>query len=763
MTPLDLLIHALRGAGAYAQAAEAAPVAILWCDPGGEFAPLLPALRTRMPNLLTMGAHDPATRTGPGLWLRATADRQVPGEAPSDAWPLGVPPVIYLPGVGREVLRGAEDCPDPLKLLVWFAVAGCFFGQPKQARDWSLRGFLAAGGSPVALDVPDDAATRAALTRAATRLSNEPVDALRGKRWDAAALDGLLVADPDADMLAWIDGALTPEADPDRFAAFAGLAAKRFGFDPRKKSRHDAAALLARREKNWAHVWHRFAQGRTGNEEVVRLLGFHEPVDLLAPPDAYPAENARREGALRTVLLAQAGRPNAEAVKAILQLEADHHWRRATVWADRGQARLAQALEHLAMLAAAPALPHHDPAALAVAYMGTGWQADDAALRAMAAVQSGEDRAAVHAALRTLHLPLLEAGAIALQTLANAGTVPFAGPAALSKPPPRAVLVFVDGLRMDLAHRLAASLRGQGATVALDWRWSGFPSVTATCKPLACPAASLLQAGSPQDLLPLWDGKPATKPVLTKAIEAAGWATQASLLPEAPLWIEARSVDKAGEANGAGLLPLLPGIMGEIAETVLALARQGRPVRIVTDHGFLLMPGGLEKADLPGQFVEPSAKARRVALLKEGAPNTYDALPWSWNPAVLLATARGARTFYANVEYAHGGVSPQECVLPVLDVTVGAVEAAPAVEVRWRRLMAKVRVKGGAGLMADIRVGAGASGPSALLKGPKELDDAGEANLGIDDAHGGAALCVVIYRAGATDEVVAMLPTQAGS
>lgn len=280
---------------------------------------------------------------------------------------------------------------------------------------------------------------------------------------------------------------------------------------------------------------------------------------------------------------------------------------------------------------------------------------------------------------------------------------------------------------------------------------------------MASPATSLLLAGSPQELLPCWDGKPAMKPVLTKAIEAAGWATQGTLLPDAPLWAEASSIDKAGEANGADLLPLLPGILGEIAETVLGLARQGRRVRIVTDHGFLLLPGGLEKADLPGHFVEPATKARRVALLKEGAPNTYDALPWSWNASVLLATARGARTFYANVEYAHGGVSPQECVLPVLDVTLGTIAVAPAVEVRWRRLMAKVRVKDGAGLMADIRVGAGTSGPSVLLKGPKLLDDAGEANLGIDDTHEGTTVCVVIYRAEAPDEVVAMLPMQAGS
>jgi hypothetical protein len=39
----------------------------------------------------------------------------------------------------------------------------------------------------------------------------------------------LLVPDLDADMLRWIDGGLTPETDPERFAAFAALAANAAG------------------------------------------------------------------------------------------------------------------------------------------------------------------------------------------------------------------------------------------------------------------------------------------------------------------------------------------------------------------------------------------------------------------------------------------------------------------------------------------------------------------------------------------------------
>ena len=99
-------------------------------------------------------------------------------------WPQDEPVIIYLPVCGRERLRGAGDCSQDLAPLVWFAVAGNFFGQPKQARDWTLRGFLAAQGSPVGLDIPEDKATREALARAASwtclpRARSTPSSALR--------------------------------------------------------------------------------------------------------------------------------------------------------------------------------------------------------------------------------------------------------------------------------------------------------------------------------------------------------------------------------------------------------------------------------------------------------------------------------------------------------------------------------------------------------------------------------------------------------
>ncbi|GGC64298.1 hypothetical protein GCM10011504_48020 [Siccirubricoccus deserti] len=758
-TPLDALVASLRDGAAYNPAAEAAPEAVVWCDAAGEFASVLPALRARVPSLLTFGDYDPATRTGPALWLRAAAARQVPGID----WPQGEPPVIYLPGHGREVLRGAEDCPADLAPLVWFAVAGTFFGQPKQARDWTLRGFLAAHGSPVRLDIPEDKATREALARAASRLFAEPVEALRGRRLTAAELDALLAPDPMGDMLRWMDGALTPDTDLGRFDAFAALATKQLGFDPRKKSPQDAAARLASKEKGWAKVWERFEQSGGGHEGVVGLLAREEPQDLLAVPDTYPAENDRREATLRSGLLALADKPSGEARQAIRHLEGDHAWRRTTVWAKRGKARLAQALAHLSAVAAAAPLPGHDPAAMAEAYAVEGWKADAAALAALDFVRGGEDREAVMAALRAVYLPWLDEGATTLQALAVNGKVTFARPEAPVPPPSkRAVLLFVDGLRMDLAHRLAALLREGGATVEAGWRWSGFPTVTATCKALVSPAAGVLSAGPPETLLPSFEGRAAAKPVLMKAIESLGWSCSDSLLADGALWQEVGRFDEEGHALGARLAERVADGIAEVADVALRLARQGRPVRIVTDHGWLLMPGGLPQAELAVGLVAPSGKANRVALLKEGAPSGYPRLPWTWDSSVLLATPTGARAFYAGTEYAHGGVSPQECVLPVLDVAAEGAAPAMTLTARWRKLMVKVHAEGGAGLMADVRLGTDTSGASALVTGPRALDDAGEANLGVDMDHEGQTVCVVIYRAEAPKDVVAKLVTKAG-
>ncbi len=327
-------------------------------------------------------------------------------------------------------------------------------------------------------------------------------------------------------------------------------------------------------------------------------------------------------------------------------------------------------------------------------------------------------------ALRAVYLPWLDEGAVALQELVRQGRVRLAGPEKIDIPD---TLLFVDGLRMDLAHELARLLEAEGTKVSLTWTWSGFPTITATCKPLVSPIAAQLRGpDTGTDAQPInAEGKPVTKPVLVKGLEDAGWETDDWLLPDGKLWMETGRFDEEGHSLGACLAGRVAGGIRDAADRAIQLVRSGRCVRIITDHGWLLMPGGLPHAALDAGLVEPQGKRSRCAMVKPAATTSYLQVPWTWNANVFIAAATGARAFFAGQEYAHGGISPQECVLPILDVSAGAViRQVSIVRAAWDGLRLRIEVADGADLRIDVLLGAETSGAS-LIKGGRVLDDKG--------------------------------------
>jgi hypothetical protein len=618
----------------------------VWCDAPGDFRPLLPMLRQTLPNLLTLGDYDPAVRQGPAIWLRAALGRAVTGLM----WDGDAPAILYLPGVARETLRAAEDCPKPLQLLAWYVVGGAVFRHPN-AKDWTLRGFLAAkaayGG--LGLEVPQDDATRLALAAAAPKLFAMQLSDLQGRHMDAAWLHVLLAPDLVEDTLAWLGGSLTRETDPARFAAFQARAKTELKLDPVRVKPVTAAARLLRRENGWDRVWDRFAQSGPGlHDKVATLLTPIEPPDLLsADPAIYAAANARREAELRTALAKLEGGTEGAARDAVVRLARDHKHRGAGPWAARGQSRLAHAVQHLAYLAASPPLPSSDAEALADAYASTGWAADDAAMHTLEAVAPrpaasienlAEDRAAVIAALRAIYAPWLQRNAETLQHLLRNGV-----PSRPAESDSDAVL-FVDGLRMDLAHRLMALLEVAGAHVDLGWRWAGFPTVTATCKPLASPAAKRFRGGEstetfePQSA----DGRRVVQTVLLNELAALGWRNEMTLIAAERCWMEAGHFDKDGHGQQSRMADHVNAGLSAVAAEALRLVQSGRRLRITTDHGWLLLPGGCPVASLPSGLTE--TRWLRCAVVKEGATASATQLPWTWNPSVHVATAPSTHT-----------------------------------------------------------------------------------------------------------------------
>ena len=136
---------------------------------------------------------------------------------------------------------------------------------------------------------------------------------------------------------------------------------------------------------------------------------------------------------------------------------------------------------------------------MASAYSDTGWKADWCSLAALVATAptpelgargtAAEDRVAVVAALHALYLPRLEREASILQQLLHPGVPP-------PRTPGQADTLVRRWTSNGIAQRLAMLLRTAGAPVKLAWRWTGFPTATATCKPLASPAADRFHGGT---------------------------------------------------------------------------------------------------------------------------------------------------------------------------------------------------------------------------------------------------------------------------
>jgi len=169
-------------------------------------------------------------------------------------------------------------------------------------------------------------------------------------------------------------------------------------------------------------------------------------------------------------------------------------------------------------------------------------------------------------------------------------------------------------------------------------------------------------------------------------------------------------------------------------------------VRIVTDHGWLLMPGNLPKVDLANFLTE--SKWGRASLIKEGNRVELPSVNWHWNKAVDVAVPPGVSCF-KNFEYSHGGLSLQECVTPILVVSSGKeskkVEEIKFSEIKWLGMRCKARLETKqTNLVADLRSKV-ADATSSLIQAPTPIDEDGTVSMLVpDDGREGEAAFLVI-------------------
>jgi hypothetical protein len=713
-------------AHAFAAGDQVAPCAVLWPDPGRLWERVAPMLQPMLPELFLMGSYTPDKRTGPPLWLRCIEARVIQG-APA----AGTTPIFYLPGVSREQLRVVEDCSKELAALVELQFRGAMWLHVN-GKEWTPYAFLVSKNGGLGLDVIRDQATLDALDGALPSLMTEPLSRLKGRRVDSVFFHGLVAPDAIGLLLRWL-------SDPEKFKrsrpeaewkAFCGQCKADLRFDPIKEGPLKAAKLLAGRGNLWNKVWQRFAEGSDNYPGVVGWLTRAVPKDLTMfdSAEVWPTINKSEERKLQHALESLVDRPQDEVIHQIVELEAKHGSRRDYPWAKLGFSPLATALKSLSELAelckSAPGAP--TPEAYGAFYASDGWRVDAAALAALAACGNPELDQAVLGTVRAIYLPWLESTSRHLQQLIreHGQTV-----SKRSKPILTVggrLLLFVDGLRMDVAKQLAEKLMMVGIETTQDWEWSTIPTVTATAKPAASPIAESVGGGEAGDQFSTrltWTGQLLTQDRFATALKAQAWQFLDSNQtgdPSGSAWTEAGALDKRGHNEGWKLARSIETEIRDVIARIVALLKSGwTEVILVTDHGWILMPGGLPKVELKPFLAEH--RWGRCAAVKSGAQTDLPAFKWHWNPAVTIASPPGVGCFRASVEYSHGGVSLQEMVTPVLRVTAApqAGGSARILEAKWTGAKCRVLVGGHReGGHVDVRTSQ--SDPSTSLLADKQ-------------------------------------------
>jgi hypothetical protein len=727
------------------------PVALLWTDSDGQWRPLIPALRATLDQLFVLGPYQPSERTGPVIWLKCTVDRTLPGVAP----PPDTIPILYLPGVSRQELRAAGDCRLELQPLIELQYRGAMWHQ-RNGRDWTVDAFLTSEYG-LGLDVAQDARTREAMLRALPLLASEPIEALRGRRVQADDFDRLAIGDPIRDLLSWMSGpeAFQKRCDEARWRTFRDVCLREFSFDPEQDGPAVAGDSLLHAGGKWDEVWQRFCEAPRLYPGVSQLL--RGPArDLFSDPSRRPTVNEEREDRLRLELEQVTSLPHAEACGRILTLDEEHKERRGWVWAQLGQSPLAIALEPLARLAQLGRWPlgGTSPQSVADDYAAQGWRCDRAALDALDSVRSPAESALVAKVVRTVYEPWLDKSARHFQSLVASGGVDARALVTGVTAEKDTCILFADGLRFDIAGLLQEELEGRGVRTRLSYRIAPLPTVTATAKPLASPAHGACEGGSNfDDFTPLLANskQPVTAARLRDAMARQG--VEVIDAHENRLWTKAESggwtetgrLDELGHSLGAFVVRQIGTEVEAIAERVMGLLSAGWPrVRVVTDHGWLLLPGGLPKVELPPYLV--ATKWARCAAVRGESATDVPTFAWYWNAAARIASPPGIGSFIAGAEYAHGGVSVQECVVPELVVERGeAAVQARITGAQWRGMRCRVSVETNAtGLRLDLRLNWKQPNTS-IVAGVKEIAANGEGSIAVaDDKHEGSAATLVV-------------------
>lgn len=696
----ERLIASIRDAASYDSGNMVAPKVILWPDPDKQWQSIIHMLQAEMPELLIYGNYDPERRTGPAIWLKCMVARTLP----LAGWDHALTPVIYLPGISKNDLKNLANADPMIAPLMEYQYTGTLWLH-RNGKEWTVGAFLQNREEGMGLSVAQDASTKDAGIKALVRIVQDE-EIYYPSHVSSDFLYQLLFENEKHSILEWMckGDLFFRSMNIDKQQVFTSICKSRYGFVPNHKNIISIAEKLGMKAGNWAKVWDYYVLAPQRFPQIESYLESAKPFGMgdglfTIPQDSWPQINAAQEEELRAQMHAFSSLSIRQAIGKVKELNNLHEKRRQWVWASLGKSNLALALEYLHELADMSA-ENYDASSISSIrsyYEHNGYKIDFAAINALAVTKTDKEKQAVKSVLVTIYKPWLEKLTIKFQELVKNDHKVFT--AIQVHEEEHEFMLFVDAFRYDIARQWANNMQKKNLKVSFETAWTPLPSLTPTCKPFISPVAGKISTESlPIDFRPhTKENKELTTYQFEAELDNLGYAfpkTVTELGRGQKTWMEIGKIDQYGHQEQADLVYRIPDLFDLIEEKVMDIIAAGfRKIRIVTDHGWLLVPGGMPRENLPKDHIE--TRWGRCAVLKESVQSSLMHFPWYWNPNVMIAYAPGISFFKANNEYAHGGISLQECLVPVITIESDSALWQPVtLDARWTGLKCSVEIKG---------------------------------------------------------------------
>jgi len=764
----DKVVHALKQAGNHNSNVMVKPEVILWPDPENQWCDVMEVLQESIPHLLIYGRYEPSKKQGPAIWLKCMIAKVLP-EA---NWGADAIPIIYLPGVAKSDLRNVENAVFNFQPLLEYQYTGTLFIQ-ENGREWSILAFVENPINGLGIKLAKDNATKEALKKTLPSIFQDREVLANKTIIDADYLNNQLFPDIIPTILKWMckGDVFLNTMDSGKREVFTNLCRSQYDFEPDFRNIIAIAEKLGAQKNAWKYVWQMYANAPKRYPEMEDLLRSAKPSDLgsgifALPQESWPQVNEEKEDALRQSLVEAAKLDAHKAIDELRKLEEEHSLRRKWVWFEIGKSPLTDSLQYMVQMATAAAAPFPSTSidALKTYYETSGYKADQYMRKSLAAVKSAKDKAIVISLIQLLYKPWLEKITNKFQALVKTDPSIFTAQSATDEK--EAFVLFVDAFRFELAEAFMDRISQVNRTISLKAVWSAIPSVTPTAKPHVSPIATAISTHSninefrPQ----LNNSKDLKTNIFREALTEKHfkYVTHANdIRAEGNYWQEIGDIDTKGHQEQSDIVKRIDELFDQVQEAINVAFEKGiKRIKIVTDHGWLLLPGGLPKTELNTHLAE--TRWGRCAIIKEGAHTDLLHLPWRWNPDVFIAYAPGISFFKKNEEYAHGGISIHECLVPILTIeqTNTPVSSAIIREVKWVNLKCNVVTENASDLFTiDIRTRYNDEKTSIVVSTRKTVKENKGVLMVNDDAEAKSATVVLLDEHG---KIIDRKPTTVG-